>query len=304
MPSVPSAGPFGKGSLPVWRFSRKRCAWRRAECSRHGFTAGRSGSLAGLGRGDASRASSKWRSPRVRAGRQRSMMRSTGDSVVGPRRRTPPLPLRVVRGFCGAGSGRHGRPCGRRAARQGRRGLWLASATSVAPSRMSWLQPAELACRSAPAPRKTGLPYSEARFAVINEPDHAGHSTTNSARDHAATMRLRIGNVCLSGAVCSGNSETTAPSGGDFFRERQVFRRIELGQSRADHRDGPASRRHRRLVGRRIDSPGQAGDDGEPGLRELIGQLLGRVRAVMRRPARAHHADGVFVTWRSMFPQT
>ena len=99
----------------------------------------------------------------------------------------------------------------------------MASATSVAPSRMSWLQPADVGLSIGPGTAKIGLPYSEARFAVISEPDHAGHSTTNTARDQAATMRLRIGNVCLSGEVFSGNSETTAPKPPAIFSASARF---------------------------------------------------------------------------------
>ena len=51
---------------------------------------------------------------------------------------------------------------------------------------------------------KMGLPYSDARFAVISEPDQAGHSVTRTAWLHAATIRLRMGNVCLSGGLLTG----------------------------------------------------------------------------------------------------
>ena len=49
------------------------------------------------------------------------------------------------------------------------------------------------------------------------------HSTTNNARHHAATIRFRIGYVCLSGAVPNGNSETTAPKPPAIFSARPRF---------------------------------------------------------------------------------
>ena len=68
-----------------------------------------------------------------------------------------------------------------------------------------------------------GLPISVARFAVIMLPLHLGHSITSVAFAHAATMRLRMGNVFLSGAWWMGNSETTAPCEEAIFSARAMF---------------------------------------------------------------------------------
>ena len=155
------------------------------------------------------------------AGRpQCSMMRSTAASSVVTAAKTA-ASSGGSSGRAEAGSAGLGVRAKGRSPRSSR--MWLASATRVAPSRMSWLQPAELGLSMGPGTAKMGLPYSEARFAVMSEPDHAGHSTTRRARDHAATMRLRMGNVCLSGAVWSGNSETTAPWPSAIFSARWRF---------------------------------------------------------------------------------
>ena len=46
-----------------------------------------------------------------------------------------------------------------------------------------------------------------------------------------------------------------------------------------------------RLVRRRVDAPGQTADDGESCIGELIRQLFGAFRGVMRRLPRADNSD-------------
>ena len=55
------------------------------------------------------------------------------------------------------------------------------------------------------------------------------------------------------------------------------------------------------FVGGGVDAAGEAGDDGETGLRELVGQLFSRLRAIVGGPPRADDADGVAIL-RFQFP--
>ena len=87
-----------------------------------------------------------------------------------------------------------------------------------------------------------------------------------------------------------------AEAAGDFFSECEIFLGKKLRQARTYHCDGAAIRGHGGLVGGGVDSTRQPGDDGEASLCDLVGKFLGSLRAVNRRPSRADHTDGMFVS--------
>src|SRR4029077_5628169 len=81
----------------------------------------------------------------------------------------------------------------------------------------------------------------------------------------------------------------------NFLRQRPVLRRIKFGQSGADHRNGTTFRGERALVSSRINAARQSANHGEPRVSKLVGELLGRFRAVMGGASRADNADSMII---------
>ena len=73
----------------------------------------------------------------------------------------------------------------------------------------------------------------------------------------------------------------SAEAAGDFFREREIFLREELGMARTEHCDGSAVCGDGGFMGGGVDATGEAGDDRETGLCELVGQFFSRLRAIV-----------------------
>ena len=97
-----------------------------------------------------------------------------------------------------------------------------------------------------------------------------------------------------------GNDRAVAV--GDFFREPEIFRRIKLCQSRADHRDRPSARGDGGFVGRGVDPPGEPGNDRETRAGELERELLRGIAAVNRGASRADDSDSMLVALFQLSP--
>ena len=82
---------------------------------------------------------------------------------------------------------------------------------------------------------------------------------------------------------------------GDFFREGAVFRRIEIFQPAAEHRDRAPLGGERRLMRRCVNAAGQSAGHGEAGVSHLIGKFFGAVRRIMGGLASPHDPDGAGV---------
>ncbi len=85
--------------------------------------------------------------------------------------------------------------------------------------------------------------------------------------------------------------------GGNFFGEGLVFRRVELEEAAAEDGDGAALRGEGGLVGGGVDAPGEAADNRNAGVGELVGEFFRGVRSVMTGLARADDADGMAVAF-------
>jgi hypothetical protein len=103
-------------------------------------------------------------------------------------------------------------------------------------------------------------------------------------------MRLRIGKVCRSGSTSIENSETIAPFP------------LRIFSASADHRDRAALRRQRALVRGSVDAARETADDGETGIRQLVGKLLRRLAAVMSGAPRTNHSNRVLIPLRQFSP--
>src|SRR3990167_9405388 len=83
--------------------------------------------------------------------------------------------------------------------------------TSFAPCFKSELVPSERAESAFPGTANTSRPSSSARFAVMSAPLFSLASTTRTPRDRPLMIRFLTGKCCLSGSICIGYSEITAP---------------------------------------------------------------------------------------------
>ena len=112
------------------------------------------------------------------------------------------------------------------------------SATTPAPCRSSRLHPADPAKRTDPGTASTARPQASAWSAVLNVPLGSAASTTRTAADSAAMMRLRAGKWPRIGGTPHASSETTAPgaaaqSGEQVGRSSGV---VDVGTA-AEYRD-------------------------------------------------------------------
>ena len=86
-----------------------------------------------------------------------------------------------------------------------------ADRTSVAPSRISRLQPAVRGSSGLPGTAMTSRPCSPASRAVMSEPDFSTASTTTVPADRPEMMRLRYGKWRARGSVPGGCSAISSP---------------------------------------------------------------------------------------------
>ena len=75
-----------------------------------------------------------------------------------------------------------------------------------------------------PGTAKTSRPKSEARRAVISEPERREASTTTTPDESPAMIRLRIGKFWGRGSMPGGYSESSRWSSASFSRSRRCSR--------------------------------------------------------------------------------
>ncbi len=113
-------------------------------------------------------------------------------------------------------------------------------------------------------------------------------------------MRLRMGNVRLSGAVPRASSLIRQPPAlHDLRRQRVVLRRIHLVQPTAEHGPRHALRRQRAEMRRGVDPARETGDHRHARVGNLVAELLRRLQAVMARLARADDSHAARATSRN-----
>ena len=83
--------------------------------------------------------------------------------------------------------------------------------TSVAPSRINWLQPCARGSSGDPGTAITSRPASAASRAVISDPDRGAASITTVPALIPAMIRLRYGKCRARGSVPGGISAMTSP---------------------------------------------------------------------------------------------
>ena len=88
----------------------------------------------------------------------------------------------------------------------------MASRAGVHPSTIRPFVPSDAALRGDPGTARTRTPRSIASFAVTSEPPRTRDSTTTTASDSAARMRLRAGNRYGRGAQPGGTSASSRPT--------------------------------------------------------------------------------------------
>ena len=81
----------------------------------------------------------------------------------------------------------------------------------------------------------------------------------------------------------------------DLVGQRRILRRVEVADSRTEHRDGASARCQSRFVRGGVDAAGESGDDGDTGMGELKGKSSRRFAPVVTDAPRADHGDGVAI---------
>ena len=105
-------------------------------------------------------------------------------------------------------------------------GASSSSTSTCAPSRISRLQPCDVARARSPGTATTSRPWARARFAVMSAPLRTAASTTISTPDNPLMIRFRCGNRHGSGAAPGPNSDTIAPPPS---RIRSASARLDFG---------------------------------------------------------------------------
>ena len=110
-----------------------------------------------------------------------------------------------------------------------------------------------------------------------------------------ATMRLRMGKLCLSAVAVERKLRDDRAVRRDALEQILVLRRENQIDSRAQNRNRPAFAAQRALMRRRVNPARAAAHHGDADIGELIRQLARGLDAVMRRHPRADHRHGIFV---------
>ena len=96
---------------------------------------------------------------------------------------------------------------------------------------------------------------------MISAPDRFDASTTNTPSDSPLMMRLRCGNIPLSGTACGGDSLTIAPCWAICVGQLGVLRRIDIEHAAGQHGDRATAGRQRSAMRRTVDAPRQTAND-------------------------------------------
>ncbi len=105
-------------------------------------------------------------------------------------------------------------------------------------------------------------------------------------------IRLRCGNAPARGWLCGGASLTSAAVRRHLVRQAVVFGRVDIHHAAGQDGDGASSGGQRAAMGRRVNAPGQAADDGQSRPGQPAGKPFGLPQAVLRAVPRADDADG------------
>ena len=162
-----------------------------------------------------------------------------------------------------------------------------ATSTSVAsraggqPSARRPFVPSDAALRGEPGTANTRTPRSIASLAVTSEPPRTRDSTTTTASDNAARMRLRAGKRCGPRRAARGHLGQHQPDARDLLPEIVMLAGIHDVEPARDHADGCGTVNGKCApMSVTVDAARQPGDDTDTGARQ-VGPEFARDRATV-----------------------
>ena len=156
---------------------------------------------------------------------------------------------------------------------------------SVAPSRISWLQPCARGSSGEPGTAITSRPASAASRAVISEPDRGAASTTTVPALRPGDDPVAVGEVPRPRLGARRHFGDHQPALGHRLLPRLVLGRVEDVDAAGD--DADRASLQRAVVRRAVDAAGKARHDDQVVLPELVGKPARKAARGGRSVARA-----------------